>query len=438
MTDTNKQDQNRRDVMKVGAATVASAAFLRFGRMREAGAAGSDELRVGLIGCGGRGTGAAEQALRAAAGVKLVAMGDVFKDRLDLSLKTLQGKEGLADKISVPPERQFIGFDAYQKVIAQDVNYVVIATPPGFKAAQIKAAIDANKHVFTEKPMAVDGPTIRMCFETYEAAKKKNLGLGVGLQRHHDKAYLESLKRIQGGAMGDITSGRVFWNQASLWLKPRKPEWSDMEWQMRNWLYFTWLSGDHIVEQHIHNQDVATWFIGKPPTSAVGMGGRQVRTDPAYGHVFDHFAIDYEYPTGAHVMSMARQIPGCANEVGEHLQGTKGRWDSTDPGGGKGHSITPAGKGGKVWTFEGKSVNAYQQEHNDLIESIRKGKPNNELKYATESNLVAIMGRMSAYTGKKVTWEQALNSKESLLPAKFELGKLATPPVAVPGATDII
>jgi predicted dehydrogenase len=267
-----------------------------------------------------------------------------------------------------------------------------------------------------------------------EDATKKKLGIGVGLQRHHQKGYLESLKKVKAGAIGEITSGRVFWMQAALWNKGRKPTWTDMEWQIRNWLYFTWLSGDHIVEQHIHNIDIAQWFIGKPPESAVGMGGRQQRIDPAYGHIYDHFAVDYTYPNDVHVLSMCRQIPGCQNGVSEHLRGTKGRIDM----GGKGWAITSAA-GKEVWSHDGsKDVDPYIQEHTDLIDSIRKGKPLNELKAATESNLAAIMGRMSAYTGKKVTWDQALNSKEDLFPKELKFGKIEVAKVAIPGTTDVI
>ncbi len=424
--------------MKGSVATAAgAAALLSYGRVRSAQAAGSDEIRVGLIGCGGRGTGAAEQALRAASGVKLVAMGDLFKDRLEGSLKALSSK-GLGDAVSVAPDHQFVGFDAYEKVIASDVNYIIIATPPGMKAHQIKAAVAAGKHIFTEKPMAVDGPTMRACFEAGAEAKKKNLALGVGLQRHHSPRYLESMKRIHGGALGEIVSGRCYWNMGSLWMKPRKPEWTDMEWQFRNWLYFTWLSGDHIVEQHIHNIDVISWGIGAHPVAAVALGGRQVRTETAYGHIFDHFAVDFEYPKDVHVMSLCRQIPGCENDISEHLVGTKGRFDSKvaqDGGSERGFGITT---GKKMWQAPKDPRDPYLQEHIDLIESIRKGKPYNEMQAAGESNMSAIMGRMAAYTGKRVTWEQALNSKESLLPAKLELGKIATPPVPAVGTTEVI
>ncbi len=430
----NDDTQSRREILKTGVATAAGAAMtINYGRLRPASAAGSDEIRVGLIGCGGRGSGAARQAIEAAKGVKLVAMADAFKDRLDKTLGALKTKAG--DSVDVPPERQFVGLDAYEKVIACDVNYVIIATPPGFKSQQITAAIAAGKHVFTEKPMAVDGPTIRACFAAGEEAKRKNLGLGVGLQRRHEKPYLEAMKRIHAGALGEIVSGRCYWNQSDLWMKPRQPGWTDTEWQLRNWLYFTWLSGDHIVEQHIHNIDVLNWGMRALPVAAVAMGGRQARVDPAFGYVYDHFAVDYEYPKDVHVLSMCRQIRGCANDISEHLVGTQGRFDT----GGHAKPMVIAGK--KSWTAspeDMKATDSYLQEHIDLIASIRAGKPLNEMKYAAESNLTAIMGRISAYTGKRVTWDQALNSQESLVPAKVAFGKMATPAVAIPGSTDVI
>ncbi len=432
----NATEYPRRDIVKAGAAaTVGAAVAVRFGHARPAFAAGTDEIRVGVIGIGGRGSGAAKQALQAAKGVKLVAVADAFKDRLEGALERLKKDADVAANVDVPPERQFTGLDGYKKLCAiPEINYVVIASPPAFKAEQIKAAIEAGKHVFTEKPMAVDGPTIRTCFEMAELAQKKGLGIGVGLQRRHHKGYLEMIKRVHGGAIGDLVGGRCYWNMGALWTKPRQKEWSDLEWQMRNWLYFTWLSGDHIVEQHIHNIDIINWGYRQHPVAAVAMGGRQQRTDPAYGHIYDHFAVDFEYPGEVHVMSMCRQIPGCANDVSEHFVGTKGRMDSHD---------TKVFVGKRLaYSYDAKNprhVDQYLQEHIDLIESIRKGKPLNELKWATESNLAAIMGRMSAYSGKRVTYEQALSSKESLVPAGLSFtGKLATPPVPIPGSTDVI
>jgi predicted dehydrogenase len=432
----NRTINSRRDFLTASLAGASAAAVLVSpGRTKPAFAAGTDEIRVGVVGCGGRGSGAVAQALKAAPGVKLVAVGDMFKDRLDSAVKRLKEDKDIAANVAVTPETSFVGFDAYQKVIGiPEINYVILASPPGFRPAHLKAAIAAGKHVFTEKPMAVDGPGIRTVLEVAEEAKRKNLGIGVGLQRHHQKGYVEVMKRVQGGAIGEILAGRAYWNQGSLWLKDRKPEWSDMEWQLRNWLYFTWLSGDHIVEQHIHNIDICQWGIGKPPVAAVAVGGRQQRTNPAYGHVYDHFAVDFEYPNDVHVMSMARQIPNCHNDVSEHLVGTKGRVDLS--AGGKKFAIVGKGKG---FTHDAsKDTDPYLQEHIDLITSIRKGKPLNELKAAAESNLAAIMGRMAAYTGKRVTWEQALNSKEDLTPSKLEMGKLQVAAVAIPGTKELI
>jgi myo-inositol 2-dehydrogenase / D-chiro-inositol 1-dehydrogenase len=434
MSDNVKEiDSSRREFLKTGAAGAAGAAVIvSYGRGRPASAASHEEIRVGVVGCGGRGTGAVGNALQAAPNVKLVAMGDLFKDRLDDALKNLKNREEFADKLAVTPDRMFAGFDAYQKVISTDCNYVILASPPGFRAQHLQAAVAAGKHIFTEKPMAVDGPGIRACFEVAEEAQKKKLGVGVGLQRRHQKGYLETLKRIKQGMLGEVVAGRAYWNQGSLWIKPRQPNWTDVEWQLRNWLYFTWLSGDHIVEQHIHNIDVVQWAIGKPPVAAIGVGGRQQRTDPAYGHIFDHFGVDLEYPNDVHVLSLCRQIPNCHNDVSEHVQGTKGRASMS-------HKTWSLTVGKRVWTHDGSKDNdPYVQEHIDLIGSIRKGKPLNELKSATESNLAAIMARMAAYTGKRITWEQALNSKQVLVPAEIKFGKMEVAKVAIPGTVDVI
>jgi predicted dehydrogenase len=250
----------------------------------------------------------------------------------------------------------------------------------------------------------------------------------VGTQRRHQNGYLEAMKRIKDGAIGEFVSARCYWNQGSLWVKPRETQWTDLEWQMRNWLYFTWLSGDHIVEQHVHNLDVINWALGAHPVAAVGMGGRQVRTDPAYGHIFDHFAVDYEYESGIRLMSMCRQIDGCENAIMESLAGSKGRVELND--GAKRWRIT----GPSAWRFDGEANLPYRQEHTDLIASIRAGQPLNELKDVAESTLTAIMGRMSAYSGKKVTWEEARDSDESLVPKQLAFGPMPVPPVPRPGA----
>jgi myo-inositol 2-dehydrogenase / D-chiro-inositol 1-dehydrogenase len=432
--DGNSIDSGRRDLLRTG---VAGAALLAsYGGVAGARAAASDEIRVGLVGCGGRGTGAIRNIFQSnLPNVKLVAMGDLFKDAVDESHKNLT-KLDPGDKLAVTPDRMFSGFDAYKSVIASDCNYIVLASPPGFRPTHLKEAVAAGKHVFTEKPMAVDGPGIRTCFEVAQEADQKKLAIGVGLQRHHSKGYLEAIKRIRQGAIGDVIGGRCFWLQRDLWVKPRQATWTDVEWQIRNWLYFAWLSGDHIVEQHIHNIDVVQWAVGKPPVAAVGMGGRQQRTDPAFGHIYDHFAVDFEYPDDVHVLSMARQIPGCHNDITEHVTGTKGRADFAN----KSFKISAHRGKGKGWTYDGsKDPDPYVQEHIDLITAIRKGKPYNELKAGSESNLAAIMGRMAAYTGKRVTWDQALNSRETLFPSgDLKFGRMEVAKVAIPGTTEII
>lgn len=390
-------------------------------------AAGSDMIDVGLIGCGGRGTGAADNVLTAAPGVKVVAMADVFKDRLDQSLSVLNAKFG--DKVDVPADRQFVGLGAFQRLLDSDVNYVILATPPGFRPWHLKASVAAGKHIFTEKPVGVDGPGIRMVLEAYEEAKTKGLSIVAGTQRRHQTGYRETIQRVHDGAMGEVVAGRVYYNTGALWVHPRQPGWSDMVYQLRNWYYFTWLCGDHIVEQHVHDLDVADWVMQGHPLRAVGLGGRQVRTGPDYGHIYDHFAIDYEYQNGVHVSSMCRQMPNCAKDVSQAFHGTKG--------------FSQLNKfmisGEKSWRLEGEDNKPYVQEHTDLIASIRSGNPINELKNVAESSLTAIMGRMAAYTGQVVTWEQALNSQENLMPAKLDWeASLAVAPVAVPGETKLV
>ena len=439
-----KSTASRRDFLRKSAVAVGGAVAAKFGAVPAVHAGGSDEIRVGLIGCGGRGTGAAENVLTSAPGVRLVAMGDVFKDHLDRSLNTIRklesGEAGgknsdnetfrkYGNKIDVPPERQFVGFGAFEKVLESDINYVILATPPGFRPWHLKAAVAAGKTIFTEKPVGVDGPGIRSVLETYDEANKKGLAIGAGTQRRHQTGYVETIRRIRDGAIGEITMARVYWNQGPIWVHPKQDNWSDMEWQLRNWYYFTWLCGDHIVEQHVHNLDVANWAIGSHPLRAVGLGGRQVRTGPEYGNIYDHFAIDYEYPNGTRVASYCRQITGCVNNISEALHGTKG-FCQVDK-----YTITSD----KSWRYATKDNLPYVQEHTDLIAAVRAGKPYNELQAVAETTLTAIMGRMAAYTGQAVTWEQVLNSADSLMPVKLEWDSpLAVAPVAVPGQTKLV
>ncbi|MCH8806136.1 MAG: Gfo/Idh/MocA family oxidoreductase [Planctomycetes bacterium] len=390
-----------------------------------------DKLRVGLIGCGGRGTGAARNCVQSSANVEIVAMGDLFQDRLDSSKKSLLEK--VPDKINVTDERMFTGFDNYQGVLACDLDMVILATPPHFRPQHLQAAIEAGKHVFMEKPVAVDPVGIRSVIASSRAAGRKGLGIVAGTQRRHQPHYLEVMKRIHDGAIGEIVAAQCYWNQGKLWVKPQKPEWSDMEWQCRNWLYFCWLSGDHIVEQHVHNLDVVNWALKAHPRRVMGLGGRQVRTGPEFGNIFDHFAIEYQYPRGVRVFSSCRQIHGCSDRVSERIVGTKGvvRTDSRNA----------VIEGENPWKFEtqGESVNPYVQEHADLIAGIRSGEPLNEGVRIAHSTLTAIMGRMSAYTGRELKWDWARDSSElDLTPAAYSFGDLPVVEVPTPGVTKLV
>ena len=394
----------------------------------------AEVIRVGLIGCGGRGTGAARDCLRAGGDdVVLVSMGDLFPDRLESArsnlAKVASENAQFAKQFKVTPEMSFSGFDAYQKVLATDIDLVILATPPGFRPGHLAAAIAAGKHVFMEKPVAVDAAGVRSVIASAAAAKAKSLAIVAGTQRRHDPAYVDVIRRIHDGAIGEINGGRVYWNQGGLWNAARKAEWSDSEWQIRNWLYFAWLSGDHIVEQHIHNIDVANWVMKAHPVRAVGVGGRQWRTDGAYGHIYDHFAIDFEYPNGVHVLSMCRQIDGSANHVGERFVGANGQ---TDPS-----SEITGTKAFKFEVREGQRKNPYVEEHVDLLASIRAGKPLNEGQQVAESTLSAIMGREAAYTGQVINWDELLNATQDLTPPTRGFGSLAVPPVPMPGTTKV-
>jgi len=401
-------------------------------------AGGSDKIRVGLIGCGGRGTGAAINCVEASSDVVITAMGDLFEDRVESSFQRLSEKLS-AENFQVNPDRRFFGFDAYQKVLASDIELVILAAPPHFRPRHLKAAVEAGKHVFMEKPVAVDPVGIRSVIASSAAAAQKNLGIVAGTQRRHQAHYVEIMKRVQGGDIGEIVSGQCYWNMGALWVERAQQNWvgrtekgwSDMEWHCRNWLFLTWLSGDHIVEQHVHNLDVINWAIGSPPVRCSGMGGRQVRTDPMYGNIFDHFAVEYEYANGARVMSMCRQTEGCHSNVSERVIGTNGFAYSD---GANGYI-----KGSKAFEYPEESPNPYVQEHVDLIASIRKGSPLNEGRQVAESTMTAIMGRMSAYTGRALSWDWVMNaSKLDLTPPAYTLGDLPMHPVAVPGKSELI
>jgi myo-inositol 2-dehydrogenase / D-chiro-inositol 1-dehydrogenase len=381
-------------------------------------AAGSDLLKIALVGCGGRGTGAANQALKAVGNGKLVAMADVQPEKIESSLSSLQGQQ--ADKLEVPPDRQFTDFDGYKKAIAL-ADVVILATSPGFRPIHFEEAVRQGKHVFMEKPVATDAPGIRQLLAAAAEAKKKNLKVGVGFQRRHQRSYLEIIKRIHDGAVGDIQTLRVYWDGGSRDGVDRLPDEGEMHYQIRNWYYFTWLSGDHIVEQHCHNIDVGNWIKGAHPVRAQGMGGRQVRNAKRHGQIFDHHFVEFEYADGTRMFSQCRQIPGCWPTISEHVQGTKGTADML----GRAYAI----RGANPWRYDMKQrrKDAYQQEHNDLFAAIRNDKPYNEAEFAGISTMTAILGRMCTYSGKQIEWDEAINSKLELLPKTF--GWDVTPPV---------
>jgi predicted dehydrogenase len=410
---------------------------------------GDDVIKVGLIGCGGRGTGAIVQALQSGQNVKLVAMADAFKDQLDDCYKKITDPNfndwssetpiDVRSRIDVSEERKFVGFDAYQKVIPL-VDVVILATPPGFRPMHFEAAIKANKHVFMEKPLAVDAPGVRKVLETAALAHQKKLNVVVGLQRHYQKVYQGWVEMLQNGVIGDIISAQVYWNSGGVWVRDRKPGMTEMEYQMRNWYYFNWLCGDHINEQHIHNLDVSNWVKQAYPVRAHGMGGRLVRTGKEHGEIYDHHSVEFEYADGSRMFSQCRHIPDTHYRVSESFQGTNG--SAPEPG------IILTKSGYPLLKYnDKKDPNAYQVEHDLLFKAIAKG----EYKYADAENgakatLTAIMGRMATYSGQMIEWDAALNSTVDLMPKKFAWdaeppilpNKDGYYPIAKPGITKVI
>jgi predicted dehydrogenase len=422
---------SRRSFLKSSAGAIASTVAAPLIAPNFVHAAGSDLLRVGLVGCGGRGTGAASQALRADPNVRLTAMADAFADHLERSLGELRQDSEIAEKIDVPRDRQFVGFNACRQLINSGVDVVLLATPPHFRPQHLAAAIDAGKHVFAEKPVAVDGPGVRSVLATCEKAKQKGLSVVSGLCLRYSDGFRESIDRVHNGAIGEIRMLAANDYRGPIWEKQRQPDWSDMEWQMRNWYYYTWLSGDFNVEQHVHFLDICTWLMGEQyPVRCVGSGGRQVRTGPQFGHINDHFSIGYEYANGTRLVSHCRQMPGCYNDMSVQALGTKGTADLSE------RKFTI--RGATEWVRPGKDNAFYQTEHDELFASIRKGTPINNGDYMAKSTLIAIMGRMAAYTGKQITWEMALNSKENLSPDRYEWGSMPEPTVAIPGVTAFV
>jgi predicted dehydrogenase len=398
-----------------------------------------DTIKVALVGCGGRGSGAAGQALSTSGSVKLVAMADVHPDRLEGSLGNL--KKDHKDKVDVKDEAKFLGFDAYKHAIAM-ADLVILATPPGFRPMQFEEAVRQGKHVFTEKPVCVDAPGFRKFIAAAQESKRKNLKVGVGLQRHHQLGYLETMKRIQDGAIGDITAMRAYWNGNTPWVHPRAElekkagrKLTEMEYQLRNWYYFVWLCGDHICEQHIHNLDVINWLKNGHPVKARGNGGCETRKGPDYGEIFDHHVVEFEYADGTICFSQCRHQLGCWNEVSEYAIGTKGKSAL--------HRYTinlnehNPWIGGKSWRFREKEKDPYQQEHDDLFEAIREDKPYNEAEYGATSSMTSVLGRMATYSGKEIEWDDAVNSNIDTMVKGIDQGSfedaLKLEPLSKPG-----
>jgi len=442
---SGRSSASRRRFLKGSAGAVAAAASLT-SLVRPVHAAGDDTLKVALVGCGNRGTGAAVNALQTSGPVKLWAMADAFGDRLELSHAALTGAGKLSRgsvpaevgaRVDVAPERRFVGLDAYRQAIdAADV--VLLCGPPGFRPEHFAYAVARGKHVFMEKPVATDPPGIRRVLAAAEVARQKGLKVGVGLQRHHEEKYLETIRRLHDGAIGEIRMLRCYWNGGTIKVPVAHDGLTELEYQVRNWYFFTWLSGDHIVEQHVHNLDVCNWIMGAPPISALGMGGRQMRTGKEYGDIFDHHAVEYTYADGTKMFGVCRQMPGCEPLVGEFAVGTKGE---ADVGNGKIRA------GAESWEFPRRRIagkesgttgktpgatNPYQVEHEALFAAIRSDKPHMEAETGAQATMTAILGRMATYTGRTVTWDEGFASSRRLGPEKIVDWR--TQPLTLPDA----
>jgi predicted dehydrogenase len=439
---------SRRDFLKFTAATIAGAG-LTSAMTTPVHAGGDDTLKVALIGCGNRGAGAAVQALSTKGPVKLWALADTFEDRLESCLRHIKreirdtsGSESKsADRISVPKDRQFVGLDAYRHAIdAADV--VLLTEPPGYRPLHFEYAVKSGKHIFMEKPVATDPAGVRRILAAAGEAKRKNLKVGVGLQRHHQPSYLEAMKRLNDGEAGDLITLRCYWNTGNPSKQPYdRGNLSELEYQVRNWYFFSWLSGDHICEQHVHNLDVCNWIKGEHPVEAQGMGGRQVRTGKEYGNIFDHHAVEFTYADGTKMFSQCRQIPGCAQEVAEYFHGTKGVMNLS----GSAAELLIGGE--QKWRMSGGRAgyknSAYQLEHDALFAAIRNDTPFNEVEYGAHSTMTGILGRIATYSGKKVKWGDAMKLEAPMTtdaetwdaPAPVKVGSDGRYAIAIPGVT---
>jgi predicted dehydrogenase len=421
-------EESRRQFLVTSTAVAAGTVAGTLVVPKNAHATGGDEIKIGLVGCGGRGTGAAAQALNTQAKsgpVKLIAMADVFEDNVEKRYKALLGNYG--KQMDVPQERRFHGFDAYKKLMETDCDLVILATAPGFRPLHFEAAVKADKHIFMEKPVATDPEGVRKVVAANQQAKQKNLLVQVGLQRRHEERYQETIGRLQDGAIGDINFMRAYWNGGGVWVRSRADlskaynrKLTEMEYQMRNWYYFNWLCGDHICEQHIHNLDVINWLKQGFPVKASGIGGRQARRGIDHGEIYDHHMVEYHYADGSVLLSQCRHIRGCTNNVSEHAHGSHGYSNIS--------TASISRYDGKKWSYGRGGGGGHQQEHYDLFADLRDGRRPNEADYGAASTLTAIMGRLCTYSGKELTWDQVLHSKVSLGVKDFE-SMDDTPPV---------
>lgn len=405
----NQSTISRRRFFQHGVAATAAFAILPSSNARAAA-----PIKVGIIGCGGRGRGAAENCLRADEAVQIHALADLFPDRLQEMRDRLAKRE-----IEVPNERCFTGWDGYKELLKTDVDYICLTTPPVFRPVMLEAAVAAGKHVFMEKPAAVDAPGIRRIIEAGKQAKAKGLSIVAGAQRRHEKRYQDTIQRLQGGAIGEILAANVYWCGGVIKFRPRKPGMSETEYQIRNWYHYLWTSGDHIVEQHVHNIDVALWVMGQHPVKASGYGGRAWQQK---GNIWDHHTVDFEFGNGVHMNSMSKQMAGEFSNVSELIIGTKGRSNCCNWIGGE-----------NPFEFKGDYQNPYVQEHIDLIDSIRNEKKVNEAETIAISTMTAIMGRMAEYQQKVMTWDEAFHSNETLSQEPYALGPIDTPDAVIPG-----
>jgi myo-inositol 2-dehydrogenase/D-chiro-inositol 1-dehydrogenase len=429
MADGNQQATRRTFLGNTAQIGAGAAVLGTLAVPRSVHAAGTETLKVGLVGCGGRGTGAALDALSSDGQAVLVAVADTFPDRAEEALGHLRGEKSVADRVQVTPESIFTGFDGYKQVVdACDV--VLLATPPHFRPEHFAYVVDQGKHCFIEKPIAVDTPGIKSVMESSRKAKEKNLAVVSGLCWRYDLKVREMMRQIlEQESIGEIIAIESSYNTGLLWHRGNDPKWSQMEYQVRNWLYHTWLSGDHIMEQAIHSLDKTAWLLGDiSPTQATSLAGRQQRVDPLYGNVYDHFAVFYEYPTGQRVYFTCRQQENCSARVDERVLGSNGQAEIL-----RGELFNR--KGDRKWRYKGKQPSMYRVEHEEMFASIRNGKPINNGEYMCNSTAIALMGRMAGYTGQTITWDQVMNSTERLGPQEYAWGDVPAEVVAIPGKT---